>query len=125
MQLLGTTPFETDVPVWGYYRIRAVKDGFVPVVNTFFALDSGPLELTLHTAGDTPPGMVWVPARASTAPAPAAKLPGYWMDTYEVSNRQFKAFVDAGGYTKQEYLDTAVHEGRSGTLVAGSHAGVS
>ena len=25
------------------------------------------------------------------------------MDTYEVSNRQFKAFVDAGGYTKREY----------------------
>jgi hypothetical protein len=103
MQLLGTAPFESDVPVWGYYRIRAEKDGFVPVVNTLFALDSGPLELTLHTAGDTPPGMVWVPARASTAPAPAVELPGYWMDTYEVSNRQFKVFVDAGGYTKQEY----------------------
>ena len=103
MQLLGTTPFETEVPVWGYYRISAVKDGFMPVVNAFFALGSAPVELTLHAKSETPPGMVWVPGGAPTAPAPAADLPSYWIDTYEVSNRQFKAFVDAGGYTKQEY----------------------
>ena len=27
----------------------------------------------------------------------------YWIDQYEVTNRQFKAFVDQGGYQKQEY----------------------
>lgn len=102
-QLLGSTPFETDLPTWGYYRIRAAKDGFVPVVQTFFALGSTAFELTLHAVGNTPPGMVWVPGDTPTAPAPAAELPGYWMDTYEVSNRQFKVFVDAGGYTKREY----------------------
>jgi formylglycine-generating enzyme required for sulfatase activity len=25
------------------------------------------------------------------------KLPGFWMDTYEVTNREFKKFVDGGG----------------------------
>ena len=30
-------------------------------------------------------------------------LPGFWMDTFEVTNRQFKAFVDAGGYRNTQY----------------------
>jgi formylglycine-generating enzyme required for sulfatase activity len=30
-------------------------------------------------------------------------IPDYWMDRYEVTNREFKQFVDAGGYRKAEY----------------------
>ena len=34
-QLLGETPFDNrQLPCWGYYRIRAVKDGFAPVERT-------------------------------------------------------------------------------------------
>jgi len=32
---------------------------------------------------------------------PELDLPDYWIDQYEVTNRQFKAFVDAGGYQKR------------------------
>ena len=31
------------------------------------------------------------------------QLPDYWIDKYEVTNKQFKRFVDNGGYQKQEY----------------------
>ena len=31
------------------------------------------------------------------------QLPDYWIDKYEVTNKQFKKFVDSGGYQKQEY----------------------
>ncbi len=31
------------------------------------------------------------------------QLPDYWMDRYEVTNKQFKKFVDSGGYQKREY----------------------
>jgi len=34
---------------------------------------------------------------------PELDLPDYWIDQYEVTNRQFKAFVDAGGYQKRDY----------------------
>jgi cephalosporin-C deacetylase-like acetyl esterase len=30
------------------------------------------------------------------------QLPDYWMDRYEVTNKQFKQFVDSGGYRKRE-----------------------
>ena len=30
-------------------------------------------------------------------------LPAFWIDTTEVTNRQFKAFVDAGGYGNRSY----------------------
>ena len=102
-QLLGETPFEAEIPTWGQYRIRALKEGFAPVEWAYFALGAMQVQLTLHGEREVPPGMTWVPAGAPTTPAPAAEVPGFWMDTYEVSNREFKAFVDAGGYQKQEY----------------------
>jgi eukaryotic-like serine/threonine-protein kinase len=34
---------------------------------------------------------------------PELALGDYWIDQYEVTNRQFKAFVDQGGYQKREY----------------------
>ena len=33
----------------------------------------------------------------------AVTLDDFWLDRYEVTNREFKAFVDAGGYAKREY----------------------
>ncbi|MEJ2599286.1 MAG: SUMF1/EgtB/PvdO family nonheme iron enzyme [Anaerolineales bacterium] len=32
---------------------------------------------------------------------------GYWIDKYEVTNKAFQAFVDAGGYTRQDYWSDA------------------
>ena len=34
---------------------------------------------------------------------PPLQVNEYWIDKYEVTNRQFKAFVDQGGYEKREY----------------------
>jgi hypothetical protein len=31
------------------------------------------------------------------------QLPAYWVDRYEVTNRQFKRFIDTGGYQNKEY----------------------
>ena len=38
-------------------------------------------------------------------------LPEYWIDATEVTNRQFKAFVDAGGYQRREYWTQPFVEG--------------
>ncbi|MGA8216887.1 MAG: protein kinase [Candidatus Sulfotelmatobacter sp.] len=34
---------------------------------------------------------------------PAVPLSNYWIDKYEVTNAEFKRFLDQGGYQKQEY----------------------
>jgi eukaryotic-like serine/threonine-protein kinase len=34
---------------------------------------------------------------------PELALKDYWIDQYEVTNRQFKIFVDQGGYQKRDY----------------------
>jgi formylglycine-generating enzyme required for sulfatase activity len=97
-----------DLPKFQYYRLRAAKDGYesaeVPV-HSGGAVTS----LVLHTKQETPPGMVWIPPtpamvlRVIRLDAPPVLLQGFWLDKYEVTNRQFKQFVDAGGYQKREY----------------------
>ena len=37
-------------------------------------------------------------------------LPDYWIDRFEVTNRQFKAFVDAGGYRTRDYWKEPIAE---------------
>ena len=61
-------------------------------------------------AGDAPAGMVWIPAGEfmmggteehpdkNALPVHAVKLEGFWMDETEVTNTQFKSFVDDTGY---------------------------
>ncbi len=57
--------------------------------------------------GPAPDGMVWVPAgqfvmgkdgSGDEGPAHSVKLDGFWMDSKEVTNRQFKKFVTETGY---------------------------
>ena len=103
-QLLGTAPLETSqIPRWGFYRVRATKEGFAPVDQTYFPVSGLSVEVTMQAASTVPPGMVWVPAGLALSPFPPQQVPGFWMGTYEVTNREFKTFVDAGGYQKPEY----------------------
>src|SRR5215470_891297 len=101
-QFVGPAPVTlSEIPNSGYYRVRVIKDGFVPADQVF-----GPtreVNVTLHPNGTVPEGMVWVPPTPTTEIPPSISLPGFWMDRYEVTNRQFKEFVDAGGYRKPEY----------------------
>jgi dienelactone hydrolase len=47
--------------------------------------------------------MVLVPAnRFKFRSAPAIDLPAFWLDRYEVTNRQFAEFVKGGGYERRE-----------------------
>ena len=59
---------------------------------------------------EAPKGMVWIPggeftmgsddvdAYGTKKPAHQVKVDGSWMDATEVTNAQFKKFVDATGY---------------------------
>jgi eukaryotic-like serine/threonine-protein kinase len=109
---LGTSPVRTRLPR-GYYRWRVAKHGF----ETIEAASSSmrPVTLRLDPTGSLPPGMVHIPGGSfELRSVPAVELADYWLDKYEVTNRQFKQFVDRGGYQKREYWkEPFIQDGRS------------
>src|SRR5262245_18058039 len=70
---------------------------------------------------DGPPGTVWIPGgeftmgtdselgREDEKPAHRVRVDGFWMDEAEVTNSQFRAFVEATGYvtTAEKPVDLA------------------
>jgi dienelactone hydrolase len=66
--------------------------------------------MIMDEEGKVPPDMIRVPDSASFSldipgygDLPEVAIPSYWIDKYEVTNKQFKDFVDRGGYQKREY----------------------
>ena len=65
----------------------------------------------VNSRSPAPPGMVWVPGGEFTMgtddpqaahaehPAHRVRVDGFWMDVTEVTYAQFRAFVEATGYT--------------------------
>ncbi len=100
-QRLGVTPIEKrDLPR-SYLRFRFTKAGYAPVELASTTGRLAPPRLVPEA--EAPPGMVLVPAgRADFRRVPSVELPEFWLDSFEVTNRQFKEFVDAGGYRRRE-----------------------
>jgi eukaryotic-like serine/threonine-protein kinase len=120
-QPVGKTPFKNvrqprGMFVWkfekpGYGTVLRNTHGIIPRFMFVPAGGSVEAQVTLDEVGKIPAGMV----RVSTAKyfttlfipgyegMPELALGDYWIDQYEVTNRQFKAFVDQGGYQKHEY----------------------
>jgi serine/threonine protein kinase/dienelactone hydrolase len=118
-EFVGTTPLKSRQPR-GMFIWKFEKPGFGTVLRTTFALipriavpPGEPVagSVTLDVVDKIPAGMVRVsPAKYSKTlfipgyeGMPELELKDYWIDQHEVTNRQFKAFVDQGGYQKREY----------------------
>jgi formylglycine-generating enzyme required for sulfatase activity/dienelactone hydrolase len=109
-RLIGTTPLKGVSLPRGTYRWRIEADGFEPME---FARNVGdlvaPVAMPLVARGGIPAGMVALAASrgpvdiSGFATEDQVALAPFFIDRYEVSNRQFKEFVDAGGYSKPEY----------------------
>src|SRR5262249_55906052 len=73
--------------------------------------ERGSADLALDENSKIPSGMVRVSqgklSQELRVPGyegmPAFPLVDYWIDEYEVTNRQYKVFVDEGGYQRKEY----------------------
>ena len=114
--LLGETPLAPRRMPRGDYRISVSKDGFVPYLtisstqgtrqrkNGWRTGETVTIAVRLAPAQGVPPGMVFVPGGSYTLASPkmplgvTATLDDYFIDGYEVSNEQYKAFVSSGGY---------------------------
>jgi formylglycine-generating enzyme required for sulfatase activity/dienelactone hydrolase len=104
-ELLGRTPVRGIRVARNDYIWRAAKPGFAPAE----VIAGADLEWTfrLHRESSATAGMVSVPGRQTRLgtpyqTAPAVKLHDYFIDRDEVTNEEFKSFVDAGGYSRRE-----------------------
>ena len=108
---LGKTPLqEARFPI-GIHRVRLVSPGYATVdlvVATPLGQVVGSIRATLDRPGTLPAGMVRVPGAKveleipGLEQLPAAQVGDHLIDRTEVTNREFKAFVDAGGYRNRD-----------------------
>jgi len=109
---LGTTPLSNVKIPNGYLRWQVSKPGVgeyisAPIMEDIHGLAREfhfPLEAVAHA----PQGMVPVPASQFQGIVwslgdLAFAQPAFYIDRFEVTNRQYQEFVDKGGYQKREY----------------------
>ena len=101
---LGVTPLTgVRVPL-GLQRWRFARDGAAP--EEFAIRGPGPVSLTLNAGGDASEVAVTGGAVNSwltgIEPIERIQAPDFRMAKDEVTNKEFKAFVQAGGYQKRE-----------------------
>ena len=95
---------------FGESRWKFAKDGYAAVEMGQALEREQIVRAKLHGLAEAPDGMVFVPGgQYIHRSGRAVQLADYWLDRCEVNNRQFKAFVDAGGYRRadmQRFTDT-------------------
>jgi serine/threonine protein kinase/dienelactone hydrolase len=102
---LGVSPVKDKRVARGFFHFRIEKEGYEPIlcVRTTWDFDtkkgtftpSKSIEIPLDKAGSILPGMIRVHG--------TDKIGDFFIDKFEVTNKQYKEFVDKGGYRKQEY----------------------
>jgi serine/threonine protein kinase/formylglycine-generating enzyme required for sulfatase activity/cephalosporin-C deacetylase-like acetyl esterase len=118
-ELVGRSPIEKRRIPLVDSQWRFELKGFATVERATFPFpSSGALMVTMDEEAKAPAEMVRVGAPASASgqstpvtlnglagfeDLPAVPLGDYWIDRYEVTNAQFRQFLDQGGYRKQEY----------------------
>jgi dienelactone hydrolase len=101
---LGTTPIESAVLPATYLRWKVERAGYETVLDVRHTHDWGS-----ESGGVGPTDKLWRIDEVGTRPPDMIRVPGsdeippFLADRYEVTNRQFRRFVDAGGYDNPEY----------------------
>jgi eukaryotic-like serine/threonine-protein kinase len=116
-RVLGNTPLNGITLPKGFFRWKLSSPAAgdlvagLPSSNSMnFALDA------LHAS---PAGMVpvseqnWVAMISFIGVVGPYKIPSFYLDRFEVTNRDYQKFVDSGGYAKQEYWNEKfIRDGR-------------
>jgi dienelactone hydrolase len=107
-RFLGITPIDSiRMPRWTFYRWKIEKPGYETILAaapTGFPGSLDTLYRTLHKTGEIPPDMVYVEGYGEeTSGNFLSEKHGFFIDKYEVSNKQFKEFIDKGGYQNSDH----------------------
>jgi serine/threonine protein kinase/dienelactone hydrolase len=108
-QYLGVSPLDKIRLPIGIFRWKIEKEEYETVLATASTWDVNmgnevriiPYDLTrtLDKKGAIPPGMV----RVQGAETPVGTLTDFYIDTYEVTNKQYKEFINGGGYRERKF----------------------
>jgi dienelactone hydrolase len=105
---LGKTPLQEIRLPWTYMRVRIERDGYAP-------FDGGSLPwrfpdvYRLTAIDDADDRMARIPGAETELQLSGLEhlqpvaIDDYRLDRYEVTNREFKTFVDSGGYRRPEF----------------------
>jgi dienelactone hydrolase len=101
---VGSSPLEEPRLPAVFLRVKLEKEGFETVeraTNPWWGVNQFPMT----EIGKGPDGMDPVPALPSEVEAAlgATQFGQFWMDRYEVSNKEFQEFVDSGGYQERRF----------------------
>jgi dienelactone hydrolase len=125
-EFLGRTPLDIRFPL-GLSEIRLELEGYETVHRTLGGghlnwerLGSGPKDsllvgpeiYRLDAEGTIPPGMVRISGWNQSNEGADIEVQDYFLGRYEVTNEEFKRFVDARGYQQPNYWDPVVVNGR-------------
>jgi serine/threonine protein kinase/formylglycine-generating enzyme required for sulfatase activity len=119
-QLIGVTPINHLQIARGAYLISMEKEGYASLERSVTGLllriagmesPSPPISIDakLIETSKAPPRMAFVPGgdyRLTNWSRPTDKsvgLAAYFIDKYEVTNREYKEFINAGGYLRREF----------------------
>jgi serine/threonine protein kinase/dienelactone hydrolase len=101
---IGQTPLRDQKVFRGYFRIKITKPGFQSayraVPDSWYA-DRADILVKLDVE-EKDQMMVRIPSGRIERPF-QMDVQEFWMDKYEVTNREFKRFVDADGYSNAKY----------------------
>ena len=102
---LGKSPMENLQLIDAQYAMKFVKDGYETVVVTSeYMPESGTTNIILDPTGTLPKNMVHIPpGKISVAGSAPLQVDDFLIDKYEVTNLEFKKFIDAGGYREPKY----------------------
>jgi serine/threonine protein kinase/formylglycine-generating enzyme required for sulfatase activity len=130
-QLVGTTPINHERIARGDYILSIEKEGYAGIERTVSGamLRAGnatitpppiKLEVKLIEAASVPERMAFVPGGEyrltgwSRVTSERVQLDDYFIDKYEVTNQEYKEFINAGGYrNKQFWKYPFVKEGKT------------
>ena len=116
-EVLGRTPLDNIRIPYGLSRIRLELDGYRPMLRALGGahinwrelkpgspdhLLVGPENYRLDKSRELPSDMVRVPGGSVISAGDTVRFNDFLMGRFEVSNAEFKRFVDAGGYRRPE-----------------------
>ena len=111
-QMLGKTPVVSiKKPVSTCYRVKIEKAGYETIYAvTLTSIDT--LSRKLFKEGVIPSGMVYVEEYWDEVKNTFEKDKGFFIDKYEVTNKQYKEFIDNRGYSSREYWKNEFMKGK-------------